>query len=156
MFSKCHCHCQCRFWSGHNSDQMFRRSNVSRIALLGCSLNVVVIVIVFVVVIVFVIVFFLVRSSLWSNVSRVSSLQGRSLRVFSKCLCYCVCLCHCLFVCQVMSSHHSDQMSEGKCQDCPPQNCPLGGNPGSVFNNGHSFTCTYSVTRSPIELSGDS
>ena len=28
------------------------------------------------------------------------------------CLCLCICLCHCLFVGQVISLHHSDQMSE--------------------------------------------
>ena len=28
------------------------------------------------------------------------------------CLCLCICLCHCLFFGQVMSPHHSDQMSQ--------------------------------------------
>ena len=31
---------------------------------------------------------------------------------FSKCICLCNCLCHCLFFGQVMSPHHSDQMSQ--------------------------------------------
>ena len=61
-----------------------------------------------------------VSSSLWSNVSMVTGLLGRSFRVFSKCLCHCLCLClchclclcNCLFVGQVMSPHHSDQMSQ--------------------------------------------
>ena len=30
----------------------------------------------------------------------------------SHCLCLCICLCHCLFFGQVMSPHHSDQMSQ--------------------------------------------
>ena len=59
-----------------------------------------------------------VSSSLWSNVSKVTSLKDRSLKVLSKCiclchcLCLCICLCHCLFVGQVMSPHYSDQMSQ--------------------------------------------
>ena len=28
------------------------------------------------------------------------------------CLCLCICLCHCLFFGQIMSPHHSDQMSQ--------------------------------------------
>ena len=46
--------------------------------------------------------------------SKVTSLWGRSLKVLSKCirLCHCLCLCHCLFFGQVMSLHHSDQMSQ--------------------------------------------
>ena len=47
-----------------------------------------------------------VSSSLWSNVSKVTSLKERPLKVFSKCLCLCL-------FCQIMSSHHSDQMSQG-------------------------------------------
>ena len=60
----------------HNSDQMSQRSNVSGIALLGCSLNVFVIVIVFVIVtvFVFVIVFLLVRSCLL--ITLVKCLKG--------------------------------------------------------------------------------
>ena len=102
-----------------------------------------------------------VSSSLWSNVSKVTSLQDCSLKVFSKCLCLCLCHCHCLclffarsslliiliiclkghmslellsgrvlylylslslslylslsspFFGQVISPHHSDQMSQG-------------------------------------------
>ena len=52
------------------------------------------------------------------SVSKVTSLSDWSLRVFSKCLCHCICLCHCLclFHCtsvgQVVSPHHSDQMSK--------------------------------------------
>ena len=59
-----------------------------------------------------------VSSSLWSNVAKVTSLWDRSLMEFSKCifLCHClflcICLCHCLFLGQVMSPHHSDQMSQ--------------------------------------------
>ena len=48
--------------SPHHSDQMSKRSQVYRIALQRCSLNVFVFVIVFFFVIVFVIVFLLVRS----------------------------------------------------------------------------------------------
>ena len=48
------------------------------------------------------------------NVSKVTSLRDRSLKVLSKCICHChcLCLCHCLFFGQVMSPHHSDQMSQ--------------------------------------------
>ena len=59
-----------------------------------------------------------VSSSLWSNVSKVTGLLDRSLKLFSKCICLCNCLCHChclcqcLFFGQVMSPHHSDQMSQ--------------------------------------------
>ena len=59
-----------------------------------------------------------VSSSLWSNVSKVTSLWGCSFKVFSKCICLCLChrlclcLCQCHFVGQVMSPHHSDQMSQ--------------------------------------------
>ena len=107
--------------SPHHSDQMSQRSQVSRIAFWRCSLNVFVFVIVFVFVFVFVFVIFWsghVASSHWSNVSKVTSLWGCFLKVFSKCICLChcnclcLCLCHCLFVGQVMSSHHSDQMSQ--------------------------------------------
>ena len=61
--------------SPHLFNQMSQRSQVSRIALWRCSLNVFVFVIVFV--FVFVIVVFWsghVASSLWSNVSKVTSL----------------------------------------------------------------------------------
>ena len=60
-----------------------------------------------------------VSLSLWSKVSKVTSLLGRSLRVFSKCICHCACLCHCVFLCpclfvgQVMSPHHSHRTSQG-------------------------------------------
>merc|ERR1711956_129384 len=80
VFSKCICLCHClclciclchylffgQVMSPHHSDQMSQRSQVSRVALWRCSLNVFVfvIVIVFVFVFVFVIVFFLVRSCL--------------------------------------------------------------------------------------------
>ena len=66
----CVCLCHCLFFgqvmSPHHSDQMFKMSQVSGIALWRCSLNVCVFVIVFVFVFVFVfvIVFFLVRSCL--------------------------------------------------------------------------------------------
>ena len=42
-----------------------------------------------------------ISSSLWSNVSKVTSLLGCSLRVFSKCLCHChcLCICHCHCLC---------------------------------------------------------
>ena len=50
-------------------------------------------------------------SSLGSDVSNVTSLQDCSLRVFSKCLCLCICLCN-FFVGHVLSSHHSEQMSQ--------------------------------------------
>ena len=57
-----------------------------------------------------------VTSSLWSN---VTSLYDRSLKVLSKCICLCLCLCLCLciflyhflFFGQIISPHHSDQMS---------------------------------------------
>ena len=39
------------------------------------------------------------------------SLEGLSLRVFSKRLCNCLCYCH--FVGQVMCAHHSHHMSQG-------------------------------------------
>ena len=47
-----------------------------------------------------------VSSSFWSNVSKVTSLWDRSFKVLSKYI------CHCLFLGQVMSPHHSDQMSQ--------------------------------------------
>ena len=108
--------------SPHHSDQMSQRLQVSGIALWRWSLNVFVFVIVFVCIFVFVIVFFWsghVSSSLWSNVSKVASLWDCSLKVRSKCirLCHCLCLCislcHCLFFGQVVSPHHSGQMSQG-------------------------------------------
>ena len=121
----CLCLCHCIFFvqvmSPHHSDQMYIRSQVSRMALWRCSLNVFVFVIIFVFVFVFGIVFFWsvrVSSSLWSNVSKVTSLWDRSLKVLSKCiclchcLCLCLCICHCLFVGQVNSPHHSDQVSQ--------------------------------------------
>ena len=40
-----------------------------------------------------------VSLSLWSNVSRVTSLWDRSMKVFSKCICLCHCLCLCLCIC---------------------------------------------------------
>ena len=50
------------------------------------------------------------------SVSKVTSLQDFSLRMFFNCHCvclfHCICLCHCLFVGQVMSPHHSDQKSQ--------------------------------------------
>ena len=56
-----------------------------------------------------------VFSSLWSDVSKVTSLWGRSLKMFSKCifLCHCLCLCLCLFFGHFMSPHHSHHMSQG-------------------------------------------
>ena len=59
-----------------------------------------------------------VSSSLWSNVSEVTSLWDCSLVEFPKCICLCHCLClriylcHCFFLGQVMSPHHSDQISQ--------------------------------------------
>ena len=90
---KCNCLCLCllvgHLMSPHHSDQMSQRSQVSRIALWRCSLNVFVFVIVFVFVFVFVfvIVFFWsghVSSSLWSHVSRVTSFSECSMVVFFK------------------------------------------------------------------------
>ena len=43
------------------------------------------------------------------QVTKATSLWGRSLRVLSKC----ICLCHCLFIGQVMSPQLSDQMPQG-------------------------------------------
>ena len=55
-------------------------------------------------------------SSLGSDVSKVTSLQDCSLRVFSKCLCLChvlcLCICLCNFFGHVLSSHNSEQMSQ--------------------------------------------
>ena len=71
--------------SPHHSDQMSQRSQVSRIALCGCSPNVFVFVIVFVFVFVVVIVFFLVRSCL--VITLIKCLKGcKSLGS----LCFCV------------------------------------------------------------------
>ena len=75
-----------------HSDQMSQRSQVSRIALWRYFQNV----FDFIIVSVFVIVFFWsghVSSSLLSNVAKVTSLWNRSLKVFSKCICFCHCLC---------------------------------------------------------------
>ena len=62
----CYCLSNCllvgQVMSPHHSDHMSQRSQVSKIALWRCSLNVFVIVIVIVIVFVFVIVFLLVRS----------------------------------------------------------------------------------------------
>ena len=89
----CMCHCllivfvfvlSCQVMSPHHSDQMSPRSQVYRIALWRCSLNVLVFVIVFLIVFVFVIVFFWsgnVSLSLWSNVSKVTSVPGNSLTI---------------------------------------------------------------------------
>ena len=60
--------------SPHRSDQMSQRSQVSRIALGRCSLNVFVIGIVIVIVFVFVIVFFQVRSCLF--ITLIKCLKG--------------------------------------------------------------------------------
>ena len=67
----------------------------------------------------FVIVFFWsghVSSSLWSNVSNVTSLKDCFLRVFSTwichCHCLCICICHCLSLGQFISPHQSDQISQ--------------------------------------------
>ena len=59
-----------------------------------------------------------VFSSLWSNVSKVKSLENCSLKVFSKCICHCLCIClcicfcSCLFVGQFMFSHDPHQFCE--------------------------------------------
>ena len=122
----CHCVSLCLFVgqvrSPHHSDQISQMSQVSRIALWRCSLNVFVFVIVFVFVFVFVIVFFWslhVSPSLQSNASKIPSIWDRSLKVFSRCiclchclcLCLCHCLCHCLFFGQVMSPYRPEQIS---------------------------------------------
>ena len=51
-------------------------------------------------------------SPLWSNVSKVTSLWDRPLKVFLKCICHCLCLRICLFVGQVMFPHHSNRLSQ--------------------------------------------
>ena len=63
------------------------------------------------------------------------------------CLCPCLCLWHCLFVGQVMSPNHSHHMSQGS-------HVSLRVLYGSVFQN--RLVVSELVTRSPIELSGDS
>ena len=90
----------------HPSGFMSQRSQVSRIALWMCSLNVFLFVIVFVVV--FVIVFFWsghVSSSLWSYVSKVTSVWYTalwicSLNIFVFVIVFCLCIdfSHCLFL----------------------------------------------------------
>ena len=46
------------------------------------------------------------------SVSNVTSLWDCFCHCVCHCLCLCICLCHCIFVGQVMSPHHSDQMSQ--------------------------------------------
>ena len=98
-----------------------------------------------------------VSSSLWSNVSKVTSLLDCSLKVFSKCislchylclcLCPCLCLCLCLFFLdQVMSPCHSDQMSQ-RSQVSRVALCMSKVKVASV-----SESVSEWVTRSPIEL----
>ena len=94
----CHCICLChcifvgQVIAAHHSDQMYQRSQVSRTALWGCSLNVFVFVMFFVFVFVFVI--FLVMSCLLITLNKC--LKGhKSLELLSKCLCLCLCHCHC-------------------------------------------------------------
>ena len=76
--------------SPHHSDQMSQRSDDSRVALLGCSLDVFVVVFVFVIVVVVVIVILLVRSCLL--ITLITCLKGhKSLKVlygsvFQQCL----------------------------------------------------------------------
>ena len=72
---------------------------VSKIALSGCSLNAFVIVFVFVIVVAHFGQMDSVFSSLWANVSKVTSLKDCSFRVFSKCICHCHCLCICICLC---------------------------------------------------------
>ena len=60
--------------SSHHSDQMSRRSQVSRVAIWMCSQNVFVFVIVIVIVFVFVFVIFLVRS--WTLITLIKCLKG--------------------------------------------------------------------------------
>ena len=93
----------------HHSDQMSQRSQFSRIALWRCSQNVFVFVIV--IVIVFVFVIFLARSSLLITV--IKCLKGhKSFRLLSERVLY-MCLSLSLFFFgQLMSPHHSDQMSQ--------------------------------------------
>ena len=119
-----------------------------------------------------------ISSSLWSDNFKVTSIWSHSLRVFSKCLC--------LFVSQVMSPHHSDQMSDrwkvtgATLWGCSPiaivivikfvivfllvRSCLLialitcfkSHKSVRVLHGSVSQQCWESVTRSPIELSGDS
>ena len=61
--------------------------------------------------------FLLVRSCfLITLIKCLKGQKSQRLKVFSKCiyhcLCHCLCLCHCIFFGQVMSLHHSDQMSQ--------------------------------------------
>ena len=110
LYFYCLCLCICLYhrifvgqvMSPPHPDKMSHRSQVCRDALWWCSLNVFVSVIVFVFVFVF-IFFWLghVSSPLWSNVSKVTSLWNRSLKVLFKCncLCHCLCLCLCLCLC---------------------------------------------------------
>lgn len=117
----------------------------SLIALKGCSLNVMVIVIVnfgqhsF--------YFSLSLYFFWSGhvsshhsdqMSERSQVPRVTLKMFSKCLC----LCHCLFVDQVRPPHYSDNMPPGSQVS------------QSVFKS--VVLVSHSVTRSPIELFGDS
>ena len=112
----CHCICLChcifvgQVMAAHHSDQMSQRSQVSKVTLLGCSLNV------------FVFVFLLVRSCLL--ITLIKCLKGQKslgllfegvpqMSLLLSLLCICLCHCHCLFVSQVMSPHRSDDMSQG-------------------------------------------
>ena len=82
----------------------------------------------FVFVIGWVIVFWLVRSYIIiTYVSKVTSLEDRSLNVFSKCICLCICiyLCHCIFFGQVIFHHHYDHMSENSKKKIQNQLCWL-------------------------------
>ena len=82
-----------------------------------------------------------VFSSLQSNVSKVTSLTDRSLKVFSSCTF--LCLCPCLFVRQVMFSHHLKQISQrshvSRISVCSKI----------------KMSVTERVTESPIELSSN-
>ena len=113
---------------------------------------VIVFVIAFVFAFVFVIVILLIPSSLWSNVSKVIRLWGRSLKVFSKCicLCHCLCLCICLRHCFFLSGHVLSSPWSNVSRVTS-----LWGHSGVVFSKGGSLThsVSQSVTRSPIELS---
>ena len=108
--------------SSHHADQMSQRSQVSRIALWRCCLNVFVFVIVIVIVIVIVLLarscrLTHVSSSLWSNVSEVTNPKDCSLKVCSES----ICLCHyylpwggCCGNFRVLTIHHLALISKWK------------------------------------------
>ena len=131
--------------SPHHPDQVSKRSGVTRIALWMCSLNLFVFFIVFF----FLFVVFLsspVSSSLWSNVSKVTSLWDPSLMKFSKCICLCLCIsfCHCLFL---VRSYLLITLIK-----CLKGHKSLGSLICCLFKK-VTYSLSEWVTRSPIELS---